>query len=177
MQLVQELRLELETLSESERKQATQFLLDRSEEMGQAWRPLPDVLVSQSSNEEYDYASLWTMRQKSQTLRDIFRRRRQAGATAYEVSEDVLSIEEIKQMALAELQLVPVGEWFSARPWFAKCGTAVQQISLFLVLLEMARAGLVRIKDDAGLDGARKAVFPLVKMCKIPRSDGAAEIL
>ena len=58
-------------------------------------------------------------------------------------------------MALAELQLVPVGEWFSARPWFAKYGTALQQISLFLVLLEMARADLVQIKEDVGLDSVQ----------------------
>ena len=111
-----DLARELKTLSESERKQATQILLDRREEMGQVWNAFGESSGGTSASEEPEYASLWTVRQKAQTVRDLFQRRRQAAAIAYEVSGDAISVEEIRELALAELDQVAFSKWFSARP-------------------------------------------------------------
>ena len=147
--LAQELSHELKTLSETHLSAAKEFLADRSEEQERLWtRADEESFREQPPAEEEPYASLWTVRRKARTIRDIFRKRRQMQAAAYEMDLDSTSVEEMRIAALLELEEVERGVWFSSASWFIKADTLERRVYLFLALLELAGNGVVRIDDD-----------------------------
>ena len=147
--IAQELSRELKTLSEAQLSEAKEFLAGRNEEHERLWthtgeesfRELPPA-------EEEPFASLWTVRRKARTIRDIFRRRRQMQAAAYEMDLDSTSVEEMRIAALRELEEFEHGVWFSAASWFTKANTIERRVYLFLAILDLARDGIIRIDED-----------------------------
>ena len=144
-----ELSRELKTLSEAQRSEAKEFLVDRSEERERLWtRGGGEGFREQPPTEEEPFASLWTVRRKAQSVRDIFRKRRKLRAAAFELELDSTSVEEMRIAALLELEEVERGVWFSAASWFIKANSLERKIHLFLALLELAGSGVIRIDDD-----------------------------
>ncbi len=147
--LARDLSRELKTLSEAQLSEAKEFLVGRSEELERLWthtseesfRELPPA-------EEEPFASLWTVRRKARTIRDIFRGRRQMQAASLEMDLGSTSVEEMRIVALQELEEVERGVWFSAAAWFIKAVTIERRLYLFLALLELAGNGVVRIDED-----------------------------
>ena len=147
--LALEISRELKTLSEAQRSEATEFLVGRSEELERLWtRAVEESFRELPPAEEEPFASLWTVRRKARTIRDIFRKRRQMHAAAFEMDSDSTSIEEMKIAALQELEGMEPGVWFSSASWFSKANTLERRICLFLALLDLAGSGVVRIDED-----------------------------
>ena len=147
--LAHELRHELKTLSEAQLVEAKEFLVDRREELERVWaHSSENGFLEQPPLEEEPFASLWTVRRKAQTLRDTFRKRRQRPAAAYEMGLDATSMEEMRVVALLELEEVEPGVWFSSASWFIKANTLERRIHLFLALLDLAGNGVIRIDED-----------------------------
>ena len=116
--LVQELSRELKTFSDIELSEAKEFLADRNEERDRLWtRGTEDSFREPLPAEEEPFASLWTVRRKAQSIRDIFRKRRQMQAAAYEMDLDSTSVEEMRIAALLELEEIERGVWFSSASW------------------------------------------------------------
>ena len=129
--------------------QAPEFLVGRNEERDRLWtRGAGDSFREPLPAEEEPFASLWTVRRKAQSVRDIFRKRRKPPAAAYEMDLDSTSVEEMKIAALRELEGVEHGVWFSPASWFIKANTLERRICLFLALLDLAGSGVVRIDED-----------------------------
>ena len=147
--IAKELSHELKALSEAQLGQAKEFLVARSEDLERLWthaseesfRELPPA-------EDEPFASLWTVRRKAQSIRDIFRKRRQMQAAAYEMDLDSTSVEEMRIAALQELEEFERGVWFSSASWFTKANTLERRICLFLALLDLAGNGVLRIDED-----------------------------
>lgn len=146
--LAHELRHELKTLSEAQLVEAKEFLVDQREELERVWAHSSENGFLEHPPLEEPFASLWTVRRKAQTLRDTFRKRRQRPAAAYEMGLDATSMEEMRVVALLELEEVEPGVWFSSASWFIKANTLERRIHLFLALLELARSGEVQIDED-----------------------------
>ena len=128
---------------------AKEFLVDRSGESERLWtRGTEDSVREPLSAQEEPFASLWTVRRKAQSIRDIFRKRRQMQAAAYEMDLDSTSVEEMRIAALLELEEIERGVWFSSASWFTKANTIERRVYLFLALLELARDGIIRIDED-----------------------------
>ena len=116
--IAQELSRELKTLSEAQLSEAKEFLADRNEERDRLWtRGTEDSFREPLPAEEEPFASLWTVRRKAQSIRDIFRKRRQMQAAAYEMDLDSTSVEEMRIAALLELEEIERGVWFSSASW------------------------------------------------------------
>jgi len=147
--IAQELRLELKVLSEAQLAQAKEFLVDQCEERERIWtHSSTESVIERPQAEDEPFASLWTVRRKAETLRDTFRERRQTQAAPYEMGLDSTSMEEMRVVALLELEEVEPGVWFSSASWFIKANTLERRIHLFLALLELARSGEVQIDED-----------------------------
>jgi segregation and condensation protein A len=147
--LSRELSQELQHLSEAQLNDAKEFLADRSEELERLWtHASAESFREEAPAEDQPFASLWTVRIKAQHLRDIFGKRRQRQASAYEMALDSTSVEEMRIVALQELEVVERGIWFSSAPWFTNANTRERRISLFLALLDLAGSGSVRIDED-----------------------------
>ena len=144
--IAQELSHELKTLSEAQLVEAKAFLVDRTEELEWTWTHSHAASVPEG--DEVPFASLWTIRRKAQTLRETFRERRQTQAAPYEMGLNSTSMEEMRVVALLELEGVEPGVWFSSASWFIKANTLERRIHLFLALLELARSGEVQIDED-----------------------------
>ena len=145
----EELSRELKTLSEAQLNQAQEFLVGRSEELERLWtRGGGEGFREQPPTEEEPFASLWTVRRKAQSVRDIFRKRRKLRAAAFELELDSTSVEEMRIAALLELEEIERGVWFSSASWFTKANTIERRVYLFLALLELARDGIIRIDED-----------------------------
>jgi len=144
--IAQELSHELKTLSEAQLVEAKAFLVDRTEELERTWTHSHAASVPEG--DEVPFASLWTIRRKAQTLRETFRERRQTQAAPYEMGLNSTSMEEMRVVALLELEGVEPGVWFSSDSWFIKANTLERRIHLFLALLELARSGEVQIDED-----------------------------
>jgi len=144
--IAQELSHELKTLSEAQLVEAKAFLVDRTEELEWTWTHSHAASVPEG--DEVPFASLWTIRRKAQTLRETFRERRQTQAAPYEMGLNSTSMEEMRVVALLELEGVEPGVWFSSDSWFIKANTLERRIHLFLALLELARSGEVQIDED-----------------------------
>ena len=116
--IAMELSRELKTLSEAQLSEAKEFLADRNEERERLWtRGTKDSFREPLSAEEEPFASLWTVRRKAQSIRDIFRKRRQMQAAAYEMDLDSTSVEEMRIASLLELEEIERGVWFSSASW------------------------------------------------------------
>ena len=147
--LAQEFSRDLKTLSEAQLSQAQEFLADRSEERERLWtRAVEDSFREQPLAEEEPFASLWTVRRKAQTIRNIFEKRRQMQAASLEMDLDSTSVEEMRIAALLELEEVERGVWFSAASWFTKAITKERKLFIFLALLDLAGNGVIRIDED-----------------------------
>ena len=154
--LAQALRQELTALSDSQLDQAKAFLLDRSGEGNQSWNRCPPPLL-----EEPPTASLWTIRKKAQAVRDLFRKLREQPSSLYELPGDAGSVEEMREVALLKLQTAPAGVWFSAHLWFTHAALPSRQIALFLALLELARTGILQIRDDSVAESLQIRRLPI----------------
>ena len=147
--IAKELSRELKTLSEAQLNQAQEFLVGRSEELERLWtRAVEESFRELPPAEEEPFASLWTVRRKARTIRDIFRKRRQMQSAAYEMDLESTSVEEMRIAALQELEEVERGVWFSSASWFTKANTLERRICLFLALLDLAGNGVLRIDED-----------------------------
>ena len=170
--LAQALREELTALNDSQLDQAKAFLLDRSGEGDQSWSRCPSPLL-----EEPVTASLWTIRKKAQTVRDLFRKLREQPSTLYELAEESGSVEEMREVALLNLQTAPAGVWFSAHLWFTHAAAPSRQIALFLALLELARTGILQIMDDSVADSVQLRRLPILANPRADRSTPPAPAL
>lgn len=147
--LANQLSQDLKALNEAQLGAATEFLADRNEELQRLWTPAGrESFRKDPPAEEQPFASLWTVRRKAQTVRDLFQKRRQIQPAAFEVDVDSTSVEEMRIAALLELEAVERGVWFSAEDWFIKAQILERKIYLFLALLELAGSGLVQIDED-----------------------------
>ena len=147
--LARELSRKLKTLSEAQLAEAKEFLVGRSEELERLWtRTSEESFRELPLAEEEPFASLWTVRRKARTIRDIFWKRRKMHAAAYKMDLDSTSVEEMRIAALQELEEIERGVWFSSASWFTKANTIERKICLFLALLELARDGIIRIEED-----------------------------
>jgi segregation and condensation protein A len=147
--MVQELSHDLKTLSETHLSAAKEFLADQSEEQERRWTHTSEERFrEQPPADEEPFASLWTVRRKAQTLRDLFQKRRQTQTAAFDLDLDSTSVEEMRLAALLELEVVERGVWFSAAAWFVSASTLERRICLFLALLDLAGNGVLRIDED-----------------------------
>ena len=147
--LAQELSRELKTFSETHLSAAQEFLAGRSEESERLWtRGTEDSFREPLPAEEEPFASLWTVRRKAQSIRDMFQKRRRMQAAAYEMDLDSTSVEEMRIATLQELEEVNRGVWFSSASRVTKANTIERRVYLFLALLELVRDGIIRIDDD-----------------------------
>ena len=145
----EELSRELKTLSETHLSAAKEFLADRSEEQERLWtHTTEESFREMPPAEEELFASLWTVRRKAQTIRNIFEKRRQMQAASFEMDVDSTSVEEMRIVALQELEDVEPAVWFSAASWFIKANSLERRIHLFLALLDLAGNGVIRIDED-----------------------------
>lgn len=154
--LAQDLSHELKTLSVAQLGKAKEFLAHRSEEMEGLWtHGGEETFRERPAVEPEPFASLWTVRNKAQTIRDLFRKRRRRQAADYEMALDSTSVEEMKIAALLELEVVERDVWFSSASWFAKATTIERRVCLFLALLDLAGNGVIRIDEDTVDGGVR----------------------
>ena len=146
----------MKTLSEAQLSEAKEFLAGRSEETDRLWTHASEKSFrEQLPVEEEPFASLWTIRRKAQSVRDLFRKRRKPKAAAIEMNLDSASVEEMKIAALLELETVERGVWCSADSWFTAANTLERKIHLFLALPELAGSGVIRIDEDTSGCGVR----------------------
>ena len=163
--LAQGLRQELTALNHSQLDQAKAFLLDRSGEGNQSWNRYPPPLL-----EEPTTASLWTIRKKAQAVRDLLRKLREQPSALYELAGDSGSVEEMREVALLNLQTAPTGVWFSAHLWFTHAAVPSRQIALFLALLELVRTGILQIRDDSVAESLQLRRLPIPASPRADRS-------
>ena len=158
--LALELSRELKTLSEAQLNEAKEFLVDRREEQERLWTHATEKSFREHLPvEDEPFASLWTVRRKAQTIRNMFRKRRQIQAAAHEMELNSTSVEEMRITALLELEAVERGMWVSSASWFTRAETIERRICLFLALLELAGSGVVRIDEDT--------VDSSVRLCRL----------
>lgn len=100
-------------------------------------------------------ASLWTVRKKARALREAFERRRNAPDTAYAIEADSVSVEEMRLFALRALEQAPAGVWFSSSDWLDLAAPRSRKIYLFLALLDLATAGIIRLDEDTAAEYLR----------------------
>lgn len=152
--LAQELTRELKTLSEAQMQEAAVFLAGRGSESERLWSQANGASLGSPLPGD-DGATLWTMRSKAQSLRDLFRHRRQFQVADYELDLSAASVEEMKAFALQELETIPPGVWFSSAAWFRSVATLERRICLFLAILDLAVSGVVRVDDDTAPGSVR----------------------
>jgi segregation and condensation protein A len=145
-----ELSQELKTLTEAQLLEAKTNLQDRSTESGHGWthrsqEGSEELLLE---DEEDPSASLWTVRKKAQALTGLFRKRREMWGEALELEIESTSVEEMKWIALRDLESVERDEWFSAAHWFAAANTLERQICLFLAMLDLSASGHIYMDTD-----------------------------
>ena len=154
--LAQQLSQDLKTLNEVQLSEAKELLAGRSEETDRLWTHAGEEgFRDQPPAAEEPFASLWTIRRKAQSVRDLFRKRRKPRAAAFEMDLDSTSVEEMRIAALLELETVERGVWCSAASWFTAANTLERKIHLFLALLELAAGGVIRIDEDTSGCGVR----------------------
>lgn len=163
--LAQTLRQELTALNDSQLDQAKAFLFDRSGKGDQSWSRSPSPPL-----EEPTTASLGTIRKKAQAVRDLLRKLREQPSAHYELAGDFGSVEEMREVALINLQTTPAGVWFSAHLWFTHAAVPSRQIALFLVLLELARTGVLQIMDDTVAESLQLRRLPIPASPRADRS-------
>ena len=145
--IAQEFHRELKTLSEAQLSKAKEFLADRSEELERIWiHSSEEAFREQPPAEEEEFASLWTLRRKTQTLRDLFLRRRERPEPVYNVEEEIVTMNDMLEWIKHRVATLEPGSHVSAELWFAEMATVNRKITLFLALLETA------MRSEIGLD-------------------------
>lgn len=147
--IAQSLRLELKTLSEDQLREASAFLAGRSAQGENASHSSRHNPPPSLPGDDDDTASLWTMRSKARTLRDLFHHRRKSRQQFYELDLSAPSVEEMKAIVVGRLETLPPGRWFSSARWFDDAGSRERRICLFLAILDLAAAGTLRVADGA----------------------------
>ena len=149
--LVQELSRELKTFSDIELSEAKEFLADRNEERDRLWtRGTEDSFREPLPAEEEPFASLWTVRRKAQTIRNLFLRHREHPEPVYDVAEETVTIDEMLDWVRHRIEELEPGARVSSELWFAEMATVGRKIGLFLALLEVAMSSEVRLDASLG---------------------------
>jgi segregation and condensation protein A len=148
--LAQELGRELKGFNDRQLAQAKDFLsgLGSGSERSHSKSNNPETIPGEPGDEAAP-ASLWTLRQKAQLLREIFRVRRAKDIVDYEPTDEGSSVETMAQWTSRKLQHVQMAQWIEVDPWLEEVNTLPNRISLFLALLEMARTEVICLEQRA----------------------------
>ena len=130
------------------RQKAGEFLAQKLEENGVTWSYPPP--------EEYGYPTTQTeepLHLDSLNVLDVLRLARKALEVAkarrtLDLDRETVTVEEMLRWLEARLASVPESEPLSVEALFAKEKAVRRKIALFLAMLEMSRAGKLRIKQD-----------------------------
>ena len=149
--IAKELSRELKTLSEAQLSEAKEFLVDRSAELERLWaRGAGESFREQPPVEEEPFASLWTVRRKAQTIRNLFLRHREHPEPVYDVPEETVTMDEMLDWVRQRIAELEPGARVSSELWFAEMATVGRKIGLFLALLEVAMSSEVRLDTSLG---------------------------
>jgi len=144
--IAQELRRELKILSKAQLAQTKEFLADRGEERERIRTHSSTESVIERPQDE-PFASLWTIRRKSQTLRALFLQHRERPNSAYHITEESVTMDEMLDWVRHRITTFEPGARISGEVWFAEMATIDRKISLFLALLEVARSCALRLDE------------------------------
>ncbi len=108
--------------------------IDAPPEVGSFGPELPE--------ESERFPSLWTLRQKFQTLRTRARQHRQAEHFLYNIAEAEDTVEQMQSWVLERLQHAAPGTWTGTSELFAEVLSRPRQVALFQALLELARGAI-----------------------------------
>ena len=144
--LAEELNRELKTLSEAQLSEAKEFLVGRNEERERLWaRGTGESVREPLSAQEEPFASLWTVRRKAQTIRNLFLRHREHPEPVYDVPEETVTMDEMLDWVRQRIAELEPGARVSSELWFAEMATIGRKIGLFLALIEVAMSSEVRL--------------------------------
>jgi segregation and condensation protein A len=146
--LAEELRRELLRLDQQRLASDAQFLAERRHIAESSFaHPSVDGYRDPPPPDPAEFASLWSLRKKAQTLRDLFRQRRDHPEPVYEAETDAVTVVEMIDWARRRLTELEPKAWVSAKPWFEEMATLGRKICLFLAVLEVARNSEVKLED------------------------------
>jgi chromatin segregation and condensation protein Rec8/ScpA/Scc1 (kleisin family) len=145
-----ELRLEVETkFRELERQRVEHvrdFLVERLLARGGVLETEP-LIEAFRLQEPALFPSLWTLRQKFQTLRQRAQQRHRAERVITSLHRSEALFEEMTAWLETRLGTLGPEQWITVEPWFAEASTLPRQIALFEALLHGAHRQILWLKQ------------------------------
>ena len=147
-----ELRQEVEgKFRELERQRVEQlwdFLVERLLTRGGVLETEPQIEAFRLQ-EPALFPSLWTLRQKFQTLRQRAEQRHRAERVIESLHQRDDLLREMTAWLETRLMTLAPEQWVVAEPWFHEAGTLPRQIALFEALLQGAYRHILRLEQKA----------------------------